>query len=372
MHICHQCGKTFNEPRRNQERVFCSRDCFFIAETGVQRPSMRNKPSWNEGLTSATSEKIATAADKRKKNVVDKETLRTLYIEQNLSTNKIAEMYGVTKKVIQRLCNEFDLDKTRNLLNKEILQDLYEVQGLATHEIAIRYQCTPSHIVKQLHHYGIVVRQHRNKANSIVSAEQLENMYVRRHMTYYEIGDHFGVDFTTIPYWLKKFKIPRRSVWESRKPKDYQFPDIEPLIHLYQSEGLGGATIGKMFGISRTFLFRKFKELGIPLRNSGYPNVSHYTAKDGHRVKSGLEVKVDDWLYEHAIEHVYEPSIPKSNYFADFKVGNTYIEIWGIEGNQTYEAKRRAKLLVYDINHLNLLSVYPSDFPKLTVLEKLL
>ena len=56
-----------------------------------------------------------------------------------------------------------------------------------------------------------------------------------------------------------------------------------------------------------------------------------YIADDGHKVRSSYELKVDNWLYHHSISHATNQRI--QNYYYDFKVGEYFIEIWGIIRN---------------------------------------
>jgi len=76
----------------------------------------------------------------------------------------------------------------------------------------------------------------------------------------------------------------------------------------------------------------------------------HYLAKDGHKCDSMAEKIVDDWLFEKKIEHQVHVSYPwKNGMKCDFLVGNTWIEIFGLEGNiPRYDALKKEKLnLIY-------------------------
>jgi len=210
-----------------------------------------------------------------------------------------------------------------------------------------------------------------NRAGVEPDKALLEHLYWDEWLNYEKISERLGVDFTTIPYWLKKFDIPRRTLWETRRGRDWVEPDLQVVAHLYEAENMGTDAIGKLFKVSSTYISKLLNKMQISLRKSGYPNVSHYTAKDGHRVKSSLELQVDDWLFAHNIPHQYEGQIGDTNLRTDFIVGSTYIEIWGITGHQAYEDKRKRKLEAYQRHQLELLSVYPHDFPALRVLEPL-
>lgn len=366
---CKVCGKQI--PYKNRE--YCSRSCMSTGEKGRARPDLVGKIPWSAGLSAKTDERIASIAEKRKKNVVNRNTLEQLYVKDNMSLKNIGDLFGVGKKVIGRLVDEFNLQRIPRKvddLTPEKVAALY-TSGFRYTEIAEQYQCSASHVAAIGRKSGLIGRTIQNKAGVVPTKEILEQLYWGEWLNYEKIGERLGVDFTTIPYWLKKFDIPRRTLWETRRGPGWVDPDPEIIAHLYEAENMSTESVGKLFKVSDTYIKSVLHKKQIPLRKSGYPNVSHYTAQDGHRVKSSLELQVDDWLSSRWIPHTYEPFIGGTRLKADFLVGNVYVEIWGITGNQTYEEKRKRKLEAYQHHQLELLSVYPHDFPKLQVLEPL-
>jgi hypothetical protein len=84
---------------------------------------------------------------------------------------------------------------------------------------------------------------------------------------------------------------------------------------------------------------------------------------DGHRVRSKLERTIDDWLHANGILHELEPRLVGMR--PDWRVGNVYIECWGMSGQQGYEARREEKLALYRKRKLKLVEVFPEDVEKL-------
>lgn len=363
--LCEICGNPL--PRKNG--TYCSNTCNGIALRNRRRPDMEGKIPWSAGLTKETSEVIARISESKLKNVVDRDTLYQLYYEQNLTLSQIGQRFGVSKGPIQRLVTEYGLIRKRDELNKTLVEELYS-SGKTFTEIGSLYNCSAGYVT---YHFGqdIEARNYRNNVGINMDKETIYDMYWNRWMSYEAIAEELKVDFTGIPYWLKKFDIPLRTAWESRRGPDWEAPDPDVLIHLYQSENMGLQTIGELFGTGRRYVENILKENNISLRQSGYPNVSYFTAKDGHRVKSSLELQVDNWLFEHCIEHEYEPYIADTKYKADFKVGDVFIEVWGITGNEKYNLKRQKKEGVYQKHNLSLLSIVRKDFPDLHVLSPL-
>jgi len=75
-------------------------------------------------------------------------------------------------------------------------------------------------------------------------------------------------------------------------------------------------------------------------------------AKDGHVCNSLIEKTIDDWLFDKSIPHEKEPRYPKivtdylsANVRADWKIGDTYVEFFGLQAKDTYAEKTTAKIL---------------------------
>jgi hypothetical protein len=91
-------------------------------------------------------------------------------------------------------------------------------------------------------------------------------------------------------------------------------------------------------------------------------------ASDGHICSSGPERIIDDWLSEHGIPHEREPMYPyhpnhnpNGRKRADWLVGDTYIEYFGLHGNSEYDSRSQQKFLMARSEGLKLIPVYPTD-----------
>ena len=80
---------------------------------------------------------------------------------------------------------------------------------------------------------------------------------------------------------------------------------------------------------------------------------------DGHRVRSRLERAIDDWLHANGILHELEPRLKGMH--PDWRVGDVYIECWGLAGQQGYELRREEKLALYRTRKLKLVEIFPDD-----------
>lgn len=86
--------------------------------------------------------------------------------------------------------------------------------------------------------------------------------------------------------------------------------------------------------------------------------------KDGHMVRSRGEILIDNSLYEYGLAHAYERRLPiEDEVYCDFYIPSqnngraVYIEYWGMENDDKYQARKEKKKRIYIDNHLNLLEL---------------
>jgi hypothetical protein len=101
----------------------------------------------------------------------------------------------------------------------------------------------------------------------------------------------------------------------------------------------------------------------------GYPTKTTYKTLSGDIVRSSYEMIVANFLYLNNIQYDYEPKISLGRQLkADFKIGEIYIEVWGMMGRDAYRSRRVMKEKVYNDNNLKLISLEVNDF-KLNIEE---
>lgn len=85
----------------------------------------------------------------------------------------------------------------------------------------------------------------------------------------------------------------------------------------------------------------------------------HYLAQDGHRCDSMAEKIVDDYLFNRGIKHQVNVLYPwKNGMTADFVIGDTWIEIFGLSGQlESYDKLRRQKLKLAKKYNIQILSI---------------
>jgi len=95
-------------------------------------------------------------------------------------------------------------------------------------------------------------------------------------------------------------------------------------------------------------------------------------AHDGHICHSLDEQRIDDWLSVHHLAHEREPIYPHHTSLnptrkrrADWKVQDTFIEYFGLVGDQNYEKKMDEKIFLAQELMIDLIAIYPSDLTNL-------
>lgn len=93
---------------------------------------------------------------------------------------------------------------------------------------------------------------------------------------------------------------------------------------------------------------------------------ANYRAEDGHKVRSTHEMIIDNYFFNHKMQHIYEKIVysKKSSdkctcdwYLPEYDV---YVEYWGLDGKR-YNEEKKYKLNIYKENDLNLLEIEKDD-----------
>ena len=105
------------------------------------------------------------------KNGITKEMLEDLYSKQNISTHKIARIFGCSSETIANRCREYGIalkgqGKRKKKIDKGILVRLYVKEGKNLAEITEILGCSYSRIRNYCLEYGIHLRNEKNRQGS--------------------------------------------------------------------------------------------------------------------------------------------------------------------------------------------------------------
>lgn len=95
-------------------------------------------------------------------------------------------------------------------------------------------------------------------------------------------------------------------------------------------------------------------------------------AEDGHFCLSMKEKAIDDWLYKNSLEHEKEPKYPQDKELnpnghlrGDWKVGEVYVEYFGLTGSKDYDKKSETKKALCSKQNLKLIEINAGDISNL-------
>lgn len=155
----------------------------------------------------------------------------------------------------------------------------------------------------------------------------------------------------------------------------YDLPS-EQICKAYQC-GESAERIAAYYKCSIDAVLSRVRAAGIEVRRRGYATANRVVCSDGHIADSGWESQIDEWLTANAIVHEIHPRTPwytpTARSFGDFRVGDIFIEVWGIVGSLRYEGKRAQKLTLYRQYGIELIQIFPHhildrDFTPLGIL----
>ncbi len=235
------------------------------------------------------------------KNRPTPEALRRLYVDDRMTSREIAESVGVEKITVLRWLKAAGIDRRAS------------GRGLANRGI------TPP------------------------TADELRRMLHEEHIGLRGVAEKYGVDYTAVSHWCDALGVPRPTVWQTRRGLVKEPTEQELRERIGRGESL--TSIAEDYEVTRTLLRARCRRYGIEVQRDGWQRGKRFPCTDGHLARSTYELRVDDWLFDHGIDHQTEPAYPwDRRYRADFLVGSTYIEVWGVTRNPAYTARRHHKV----------------------------
>lgn len=104
------------------------------------------------------------------------------------------------------------------------------------------------------------------KANRPWQNEELLNeLYVEKQLSTYEIGEKLGCSHQTVNNWLRKHGIELRP--KSFAPRKKPHHDRDTLVELYHDQGLNIHEIAEQLGVAGSTIDYWMKKLDIPTRS---------------------------------------------------------------------------------------------------------
>ncbi len=147
---------------------------------------------------------------------ISKENLIEFYINQNLSTHKIAKLFHCDPSVIQKRLKENKIllrhPKKKIAISKEKLEDLYTRKRFSTQKIAKLLKISSCAVYYKLKELNI---EPRKKNLIITSKKELEDLYLRKSLSISRIAENYNCCNTLIFDRLNKYGIKTRNLFEA-------------------------------------------------------------------------------------------------------------------------------------------------------------
>lgn len=243
---------------------------------------------------------------------------------------------------------------------KGVVERLYCEQGLTTYQIGKQFNVSSTAVGNWLKHYDIPRRPSGNglctRGQKPPTKKQLNRMIHEQKMTYLEVAKRYDVDLTAVYYWRKKYDLlgPQKLTFAEQ----YADPDSKQAICSLYEAGTPLQQIAEKYDVTRGVISTYLRGIGVEIRRDGWGGDKRFECKDGHLVRSSYELRVDDWLNQHGIEHVYEPQLPFApTYCADFLANGWYIEVWGVNDNPDYKQRKALKQELYTRHSIPLIEL---------------
>jgi transposase len=325
---------------------------------------------WNQAPEGKERKRQAADRNKATSPKPSKEILYELHCVARLNPRQIGDRFDVQAPTVRKWLHQYSIALLPNEAPvqgrqgikpppPETLVAMYEGESLPTTAIAERFNVSGTTVIKWLRDYGIRLRPNgvglAARGITPPTEAELRQMIHAERLTYGEIAAKYGVDQSAIMHWLNKLGIERPPTWYEAHDK----PEMVSEMYAAYEAGASIDDIGQHYGgVTRTMVVRLFKAHGIQLRPDGWQGGKRFVCQDGHRVRSTYECRVDDWLNENGVNHIYEPPLPFSPvHKADFFANGWYIEVWGVTKNQEYEERKQRKRDLYAANHAPLIEI---------------
>lgn len=101
------------------------------------------------------------------------------------------------------------------ILKRELLEDLYINKNLTSYEICKFFNCCPTTVIKNLRKYSIPVRRPVVRYNKIPTKEFLKQKYINEKLSTWKIEKEYGFCRGTVYRKLKEYGLTTRTLAES-------------------------------------------------------------------------------------------------------------------------------------------------------------
>lgn len=190
-----------------------------------------------------------------KRIVLVEELIIDLYVNQGLSTTKIADQVGCTYPTIVKVLKKRNVYSPQKPLglDKDQIHDLFVDHGVPIKKIAEQFGCSTRRIGAILHEKGIDLTGKPKKIE--LDDDEVTNLYTVQCLSVEKIAEHYGCSAPVISRRLKKLGID--TTWK----KDVSSEEVVSL----HSKGLSTAKIANHFNCSTDAIRCRLHQEGVDI-----------------------------------------------------------------------------------------------------------
>ena len=207
-----------------------------------------------------------------------KDYLRREYVDEKKGAVMIGNNIGVSDSAIFAWLKKYNIEtREPNRLpqgfvkpTRDELKRMYIDERMSTWKIAERLGISNRTVYNFLIEYRIEPKKARELPKGFVkpTRDELKRMYIDERMSTWKIGKKLRVSQMTVSRLLGEYEIETRDRSETRLPEGFTKPTKEELEKMYVDERTSMREIEKKLGVSDTFVYTWLKKYGIPIRSN--------------------------------------------------------------------------------------------------------
>lgn len=200
----------------------------------------------------------------------DEALLRKKYVDEELSTRELTEIWDCSRKTISNWLDRFGIETPSNPDNppwqdKDTLEKLYIDEGLTCPEIGERLGCSGRTVDKWRKRLGVLPLYKRK--------EWMHKQFNEKDRSILEIAKRADSNRKTVSEWLDKLGVRAEKDLPASYADEKPWHDPDRLEELYHGKELSAARVADEMGCSPQTVRHWLIEFGIERRSCSYRTI---------------------------------------------------------------------------------------------------
>jgi predicted DNA-binding protein (UPF0251 family) len=189
--------------------------------------------------------------------------LVNLYNKKRLTLEQIGERYGVSRQRVHQRLSALGVGRISRkvVLDADTLRSLYVESRLDTDKIAARLKVSKNQVVCELRRHGIKRPPVREYLASVYSQAEVARLYITEGLLQADAAARLGIATRSFRDLLVQYGITYR---HAGLPPKIEIPERE-LRRLYMKDRHTAQAIAEIYGCSDDTVLCRLRSLGIPV-----------------------------------------------------------------------------------------------------------